>query len=78
METITNYLVRNNWQAGKKNHFHKSINEYMFAITLFSSYVVLGIKDTNDEDSKLGVFVNLNDLERLNKIIEAITNKQQK
>lgn len=75
MENIEKYLKANNWQLGKAKWYCKSIGEYEFTISLKTSYLILTIIDSNDDESGLSIYIN--NIERLNKVIEAITDKTQ-
>jgi hypothetical protein len=75
MENIEKYLKANNWQLGKAKWYCKSIGEYEFTISLKTPYLVLTIIDSNDDESGLSIYIN--NVERLNKVIEAITDKTQ-
>jgi hypothetical protein len=76
MQNIQKYLEANNWQLGKAKMYHKSIGEYEFTISLKTSHLVLSIMDSNDDESGLDIYIN--NVERLNRVIEAITDKEQK
>jgi hypothetical protein len=75
MQNIHKYLEANNWQLGKAKMYYKSIGEYEFTISLKTSHLILSIMDSNDDESGLDIYIN--NVERLNKVIEAITDKTQ-